>query len=64
MDSVDRESLAVKLHPNRINQKRHIAIKHLDNRMIRMPAVLLDIRIEYPQLSGARIQLLDKVPAG
>ena len=51
---VDQKAEAVQRHAHRVDQKRHVVVDHLDDRVGRLPAVLLDLRIVRPDLGLAR----------
>ena len=55
-------ALAGQLHAHRIDQKRQITMQHLDNAVGALPAMLLGVGVEHPQLHIAPRHLLHKAP--
>ena len=51
---MQREAVAVDLHRHRIDQERHVVVDDLDDRVRRLPAVLLDRRVEHAHARPAR----------
>ena len=45
-DQVQGQPVPIHLHRHRVDQKRHIVVDDLDDRMRRLPAVFLDTRVE------------------
>ncbi len=61
-DEVQRQALAVDFHRDRIDQERHVVVDDLDDRVRRLPAVVLDRRIEDAHPGVARLALAGEVP--
>ena len=53
-DQVQRQVVAVDFHRHRIDQERHVVVDDLDDRVRRLPAVILDRRIEDAHAGMAR----------
>ena len=61
-DEVQRQAVAVDFHRHRIDEERHVVVDDLDDRVRRLPAVLLDRRIEDAHAGVARLALAREVP--
>ena len=61
-DEVGGEFVALDLGAHRIDQKRHIVVDDIDDRVRRRPAVLGDAGVEYSDLDGRGATVLDKLP--
>ena len=61
-DEVQRQAVPVDFHRHRIDEERHVVVDDLDDRMRRLPAVLLDRRVEDTHARLARIALAGEIP--
>ena len=61
---VDQEAQPVERHAERIDQERHVVGDHLDHRVGRLPAVLLDLRIVDPERRLAGRAVLGEAEVG
>src|SRR5438477_12488135 len=61
-NEMERKPVAVHFHRNRIDEKRHIVVDDLNDRMRRLPAVLLDRRIEYAHTRMSPLSFAREVP--
>ena len=61
-DEVLRQPVAVHLHRHRIDEERHVVVADLDDRMRRLPVVLLARRVEDPHLGVPRVALAGERP--
>ena len=62
LQGMDRVPLPVELHAHRVDQKRRVQVEYLDHRMGGLPAVLLSVRIEHPELFARPVVLLQEAP--
>jgi len=63
-DEVQRQAVAIRFHRHRVDEKRHVVVDDLDDRMLRQPPLLLDRRIERAHARLARCTLAGEVPVG
>ncbi|MNX83889.1 hypothetical protein D3C86_1156680 [compost metagenome] len=61
---VERQAEPVDLHRDRIDEERHVVVDDLDDRMVRVPAVFLELRVVDPYARGAGHELLGGLPVG
>ena len=61
-DQMHREAVAVHFHRHRIDEKGHVVVDDLDDRMRRLPAVLFERRIEDADSGPAGVALAREVP--
>jgi hypothetical protein len=61
-DRMQRESLPIDRHRNRVDQKRHVVVDDLDDRVIRVPAMLFENRVVDAQPFLARHEALRSLP--
>ncbi len=61
-EQVDGQAEVVERHGDRVDEKRHVVVDDLDDRVRRMPAVLLDARVEDPDLDLAGLALRAELP--
>ena len=61
---VDREAVAVELHGDTVDEKRHVVGDDLDDGMGRLPAMLLQMRVVDAHLAGARLAGLGEAEMG
>ena len=61
-DQVQRQAVAVHFHRHRIDQERHVVVDDLDDRVRRLPAVLLDRRVEHAHAGVAGLTFAREVP--
>ncbi len=61
-DQVDAVPRAAQLHRHRVDDERHVVGDDLDQRVRRLPAVLLEVRVVDAHLGLARSPLLGEVP--
>ncbi len=61
-DQVQRQAVAIDLHRHRIDEKRHVIVDDLDDRVLRLPAVLLDRRVEHAHARASRVALACEIP--
>ena len=64
LQGMDAVAAARQLHAHRIDQKRHVRMQHLDHAVGRLPAVLLEVGVEYLHLGFGGIEALQQAPAG
>ena len=61
-DEVQREAVAIDFHRHRVDEERHVVVDDLDDGVRRLPAVLLDRRIEHAHAGVARLALPREAP--
>ena len=61
-DEVQRQSVTVDLHRHRIDEKGHVVVDDFDDRMRRLPAMLLERRIEDPDPGATRLAFAREIP--
>ena len=62
IDQMERQSVAIHLHRHGIDEERHVVVDDLDDRVRRLPAVLLDGWIEDAHARPAGLAFARKVP--
>ena len=61
-DEMQRQAVPVDFHRHRVDEERHVVVDDLDDRVRRLPAVLLDRRIEDAHAGVAGLALAREVP--
>ncbi len=61
-DEVQRQPVTVDFHRHRVDEERHVVVDDFDDRVRRLPAMLLDRRIEHAHAHVAGLALARKVP--
>ncbi len=60
-DQIDPVAVAPQLHRHRVDDERHVVGDDLDQRVRRLPSVLLEVRVVHPHLRLAGSPLLGQV---
>ncbi len=63
-DQMDGDVAAAQFDGQRIDQERHVVVDHLDHRVVRLPAVFLEIGVVDPDLGLAGLALGAEPPMG
>ncbi|MDT4856297.1 hypothetical protein FQZ97_906840 [compost metagenome] len=59
---MDAVTTAIQLHARRVDQKRNVAVQHFHRGVGGLPAMLLVIRVEHPDLRFAVVEALQQAP--